>query len=412
MVTGYSSGFAFSDGQIEYVAPSGSGQGTWLAPEANTQIRARDSYTWANLAVRVITNTLTNACAIVSRVGGGDGNMSISVGAGLTGLFRDVVNSDALVSGNLFDIEIDPPAGGTSIIITAFATTLTTVANTTPIIIGSFPPANVMYAPGATTYFAIVGELRGDGTEAHTQYTCRVASTLSKLHTYVDTNTLNVIATIRPRIGGADVNSVCSIPVATSGLFEDGVNTDAIAIGNLICHELELPAGAGGIYVSFMSFQSDSTGEWIGEASGQEAILNDGDVRYWVIDGKISSFSAAEAATQMPVQANGTARNMLLRIPSNTLNDSSVWRHRVNGGDGNLVITVAGWATGTFEDLVNSDALITTDSWNWEVDATAPGSGSVKPQIIALQFDQAAAPTGIEDKSAAMGNKMVGIGLI
>lgn len=412
MVAGFSAGINFNDGQTQYVSPSGSCVGATAGNEAYVQIRARDSYTWANLAVRVITNTLTNACPIVSRVGGGDGNMSISVGAGLTGLFRDVALSDALVSGNLFNIKIDPPAGGTSIIITAFASTLTTVANTTPIIIVSFPPANVSYTVGNTYYFCIVGELLALTTEADMQYTCRVASTLSKLHTYVRINTLDVISTIRPRIGGADVNSVCSIPVATSGLFEDAVSTDAINIADLLCHELEIPAGTGLVMVSFISFQSDSVGEWIGEGSGTVASLSDGDVRYWVIDGVVTSMSAVEANTQMPVQANGTARNMMLKIILNTLNDDSVWRHRVNGGDGNLVITVAGGATGTFEDTIHSDALITTDSWNFEVDATTPTSGLARPTIIALQFDQPVAPTGIADKSATMGNKMVGIGLI
>jgi len=411
IISGNADGYPHSDDSTQYYVASGLGEGGFVSPEAVAQIRARDSYTWANMAVRVITNTLTNDITPKSRVGGADGNMSVSIGAGLTGLFRDIVNSDALVSGSLFNYQIIVPAGGTSVIITAFASTLTTVANTTPIIVSSFPASNVIYSDGVTYYLPIVGELRASTTEAYVQYTCRVTSTLSKLHSYVRANTLTTVATIRPRIDGADINSVISVPIATTGLFEDAVNTDAIAIADKICHEIDSPAGAGGCYVSFVSFQSDSDGEWIGIGSGSLEVLNDGDIKYAPISAS-NDLNTTEANTPMPVQANGTARNMMVRISQNSLNDVCVIRLRVNGGDVNLVISVPSATTGVFEDVVNSDALITTDTWNWEVDASAPTIGTTRIHIIGLQFDQPAANTGIEDKSANMGAKMVGAGLL
>lgn len=407
LVTGYSPGFPQNDGFNGYYVAIGDMDFHGFEPYS--KLRARDSYTWANLAIRVNANTLTNACTAKSRVGGADGNMVITIGAGLTGLFQDAVNSDALVTGDLFNYKLITVAGGTDIDMTSWASTLTTVSNTTPIMCTSYTPGAI-YAVNQTYYFAIVGMLKSDGTEGDIQYRSRVASVLSKLHSYIQINSLNVICTIRPRINGANVNSVLSIGAAATGLFEDAANTDAIAITDLVNYSLTSPAGSGTIKVAFISFQSDSSGQWIGEGVGDPSNGQFfGRTRYQVIQGNANGRSDSETPVQLPVQAVGTARNMMVHIETNDVNAATTFRIRKNGGNGNLSVSVPDSNTGIFEDLGNSDALITTDSWNWQI-ITGGVIGQIEPSIVALQFDPGAAPppAGLGDKSAIMGAKMIG----
>ena len=82
--------------------------------EANAQCRIRDSITVSDFYIRVPFSDSTAATTIVSRKNAADGNFAISVGAAATGEFEDVINTDTLVDGDLYNYEVDRPAGGTT----------------------------------------------------------------------------------------------------------------------------------------------------------------------------------------------------------------------------------------------------------------------------------------------------------
>ncbi len=411
IIAGSSPGWMQTSATTKYWASIGNAD--YNAAEAPAQMRARDSYTWADFAIRVPRNERNAITTVKSRVGGADGNMSVSVGAITTGLFEDAVNSDALVSGSLFDIIVQAPLGVGVIYFSGFGGTLTTAINITPIINVGDPPANVGYDAGNTYYFPILGIIRQAAAEAWVQYVSRTSLTMSRLHTYIDVNTLDVICTIRPRFNGGDGNLVCSIGAGTSGLFEDAGNNDAVVPTDLVNHILTIPAGNGKIYPTFISFQTNG-GQWIGAGYGTPgASLAFNVTTYQVIQGNSNVFNTTEAQVEMPVHAVGTARNMMLRTNTNDLDDATTVRDRINAGNGNLSVSIPSATTGTFEDVANSDDIIITDSWDWQFDTTASSAGSIRFSIVGLQFDQpAGGGDGLENKSANMGSKMVGAGII
>ena len=127
--------------------------------EAVDQFIVRDTYTWANLLLIVPTNTLNGATTIRSRVNAVNGNMSLSVAAAATGTFEDTTNSDSLVDGSLFVYQIATGGTAGTFYMTTISSTLSTVANNTPIIGSGF--GSTILA-GVTTYMPLaVKQLTG-----------------------------------------------------------------------------------------------------------------------------------------------------------------------------------------------------------------------------------------------------------
>lgn len=74
--------------------------------EADAQMLAVHAMTWSNMQIRV--GTVTTATFVVkSRVNGADGNQALSLIATSSGLFEDTTHSDALVSGDKYNMRFD-----------------------------------------------------------------------------------------------------------------------------------------------------------------------------------------------------------------------------------------------------------------------------------------------------------------
>jgi hypothetical protein len=122
--------------------------------------------------------------------------------------------------------------------------------------------------------------------------------------------------------------------------------------------------------------------------------------------------TATEANVQCLTRMAFVAKNLFVNVPVNTTNGARTVNTRVNGGDGNLTVSIGATATGFFEDLAHTDTLIATDLYNFKV-GSGGTSGAIKTTIIGFELEQAPAPPpGLENKSANMGSKMVGAGLI
>lgn len=80
--------------------------------EANMQGAARDALAMGNMFVRVGSNTLDGATTVRFRKNAANGTPNISVGAGLTGVSEDLVNSENLVAADLINWRV--AAGGTA----------------------------------------------------------------------------------------------------------------------------------------------------------------------------------------------------------------------------------------------------------------------------------------------------------
>src|SRR3990167_2358273 len=108
LVTGSGNGEGVNDNLTRYWPVFGN-LGAEATTEADYQAIVRDSYTWKNLYVRVITNTISVASGATFRTrvaAGTNGNQSVVYGSDETGVKEDTSNTDSLADGALIEYQI------------------------------------------------------------------------------------------------------------------------------------------------------------------------------------------------------------------------------------------------------------------------------------------------------------------
>lgn len=418
LVASHGKGVSQNSGLTNYISIGGS-----IADLSGTETRiqaiARDTYTLADLLVRVIANDLDGTTIVRTRENAGNGNQSVSILTTQTGTFQDAVNSDVLVDGGLFNYQIVTAGSSGAIDISIISTTLATASNNTPIIGGS----GRTFA--GTSYCAIVGGMPYAGgsscsaTEAHAQYTFRTAAILSNLRFYYDLYNYED-GVVRVRINGVDGNLVISIPAAGTGIFEDAVNSDSISVGDEVCLEFTpgTPTGGGAsLVIQGLSLKSSSLSRQTACADAGPYSTQDWDaILYFAPEGPIQSDAQAattEANVQCLTRMAFDAKNFFVNVKTNTVNGARTVTTRINGGDGSLSVSVGAAATGFFEDLVNTDTLADDDLYNYKV-GTGGTEGTTDFSVIGFEQQEPTAPppVGLENKSANMAAKMIAGGFI
>jgi len=376
--------------------------------EAAKKTRIRDSYTWARLYVRVTLNTRTADCPVISRINGINGNQTITIPALTTGVFEDNVNSDNIVNDDLVNWRLSVPSGGSNLYISVVSSFLTSVSNVT---ISQANSPNELQVFGITRYYTVLGVVQQVAAEVDTQQLLRQASTLSNLRAYIKTNNLDGASTLRLRVNGADVNQVLDIGAATTGEFEDAVNTDDVVSGNRINYAVVTGGTAGVLGTTIIHIKSAAPNRWLGCAKSLGRSFDRITTYYTVGESSLDS-NNVEANVQTKVRGAINLKNLLVKVLTNNLNSASTFRTRKNAGNGNLNVSIGAAATGEFEDTGNSDSYAAADLFNFQLVAGGTDTETILLSIAVVEQYQTAAPTGIEDKSANMGNKMVGVGLI
>lgn len=407
VVNAKSCGAAHAAGSIGYHALVGS---TFqINVEARCQTLIKDSYTLADLYVRIIGNATIANSTVRSRINGANGNQIVTIGAGATGVFQDAVNSDALVSGNLANSEVTTGAGG-SLWVSIIAFTLTTASNTTPIL-GATEPYGSQVTFATTVWGAIIGYHDYTSTEAIAKYRFRTAATLSNYCVYIMNNTLNNNSIFRVRVNGANGNQVLTVGAGATGRFEDAVNTDGVIAANDVNHQVDTTAStAGNLLSTVVQLKSNSDGQQLAETSVNSLFfLFPNTTTHWSVQGPIGFESPPEGDCQLAAQTALNDSHSYVYCSSNTLDAATTIMTRKNGANGNLTVTIGAGATGVFEDLVSTDSYIAADLVNFKI-TTPAGAGMAMLSIAGFEINQPRG--GIADKSANMGGKMVGIGLV
>ncbi len=76
------------------------------AAELDRQSPVARALTFRRMTLHVNTNTTLLSSTMEFRISGVSGNLLITIGAGLTGIFRDITNSDAVAAGDLVAYEL------------------------------------------------------------------------------------------------------------------------------------------------------------------------------------------------------------------------------------------------------------------------------------------------------------------
>lgn len=409
MMNSYIGGGTTNYDETEYYNPVGD-LSVAQPDDVSANLITRDTYTLKGLYLNVTSNSLNAAATVRSRKNGANGAQSVSIPAGNTGVFEDAVNSDSLVSGDLFCTQA--VGGGTTgnFSYHYISYILSTVSATTPILAAG---GIAVIGDGETRYFYINGHGQAATPEASVQYRFRVVATFSNLRIYVNANSLDGAATVRTRKNGANGAQSVSIGAGATGAFEDAVNTDSISVGDNVNYQGVAGGTTGNVQLSSTQVKSNSAGKQVCVSAAYADTLGFGTTGYGKIEGTARKppWLVDDAAVRVTARASFSGKNMYVYIAANSLDGSTTIRTRKNGANGNLSVSIGAAATGQFEDLVNTDSFVATDYLNWQV-VTGGTSGTIEMLCIGFELQQPPPAVGLENKSANMAAKMMAAGVL
>jgi len=102
--------------------------------------------------------------------------------------------------------------------------------------------------------------------------------------------------------------------------------------------------------------------------------------------GTTASFSTTEADGQITARVAQIVKNLWVMVTSNSLNSASTINSRHNGAAGNLTISVAATATGTFQDTTHSDSIAAGDTFNFQIVAGGTAVAEVMVAFLSVNL--------------------------
>lgn len=256
------------------------------------------------------------------------------------------------------------------------------------------------FADNTTRFVALGGYLRPEATEAEMQVPFYTAvGIFNTARAFVAANDVNATATITLRQDAADTSVVISITANTTGTFSDTTNSYTTTAGDLMCWEVTVPAVAGNhsitlrnIYVEF-NCATTTFKRWIGSSAG---LTFSSVTTLYLNTGNNIAFSGAQVESQVKYQINsssgqnnpGTLRNGMAYVNANDRSVNTTLRSRVDGANGNIVVSITANTTGLFEDTSGEDDLsgAAQRDVNFSIVTTA-GTGSITITCFGLEHE-------------------------
>jgi hypothetical protein len=257
----------------------------------------------------------------------------------------------------------------------------------TILITGGIPTAT---AANFTQYWPLaVTSIEGPATtEANRQILYRSPGIISKLYVRVTANTINGTSGINVRKNGLDAGLSVSVGPNATGEFENTVNTVSLAAGDKLGYQTVPGAATGTMTISVFSVLFEATTDTVTRlaSSGTAAGFATASVsRYNLIAGNHTGGGTIEANMKCKIRKAGTGKNLAIYVSSNARTTDTIVRTRKNGADGTCVITIAGGATGWFEDTTHTDTLAVDDDYNVAI-ITGTGTETMAVQCTSLDF--------------------------
>lgn len=204
--------------------------------ETNIQHRIKAAATAQNLFVYISVNARTTSTTATFRNNGANGNLTVSIGGGLTGIFEDTTNTDSLAIDDLVNYVIVTGTGTENFTTRIISVELSTTNNTTHFINGDAD--GVTQSANLTNYYTIAGTISGRTTETDTLADANFIFNASNLECNISANSVTAASTLTFRKNSAAGNQSISIGSSTTGIFEDITNTDSIIASDEINYQL------------------------------------------------------------------------------------------------------------------------------------------------------------------------------
>lgn len=352
-----------------YVCCQGSDM-TNSATETRRQTRFRTAGTLSKMYVTILTND-RGASTFRLRKNAANGNQVLSIGASATGEFEDAVNTDVIASGDDVAIQTTVGAGGTTFTFNVARMVWSATVGTTTVYATGVPDI-----VGTTLFSPIVGDTGSTGTEANNQIKMPTAGTFKNLGISVFTNTRDAATTFRFRVNDLNVNQTVTIGAGATGWFEDLVNTDVVAVNDRVNYAVIGAGTAGTVTTDTAKVELVTTNNSTVIGGAINATTVAAATVYYPMGG-VDATNATESNKTADAGLAFTASRLGVYVSTNTVVEVSTFRLRKNAANANLLVSITGLTTGHFLDIVNTDAIVATDSLAIQLATGATGTSMV-----------------------------------
>lgn len=369
--------------QDYYGQPFFDGYLACMDAENKSQLKMRSAGTLSHLYARVTVNDKA-ASTVRLRINNGDGNQVLSIGDSATGEFEDITHTDVVAAGNTVDVKITTGSGGTRLTIVPVSLLFEPSSNA----VCKYVSGNGDVEPTGTDvgYIHLVGYVSAVDTadEIPHKFKMKTTGTFKNLGITVWSNSVGT-STFRLRKNGANGNLAASVLDHTTGIFEDIINTDDVAVDDLFNYSFVRGGSAGGIAIGVFNVELWTTDNkfhvFCGFQTGRT--YNANIIRYDSPGGYLVGFSD-ETYVENKVLVSTTFSNLMCYVSSNTLTAASILKFRKNVADGNQSVSIAASTTGYFEDNTHTDSCSVGDEINYCIITGATGTSLVMRYIGVL----------------------------
>lgn len=192
----------------------------------NAEVTMGPPGTMLNAQIYVVTNGRSSNTTLRSRINGLNGNIVIVIGGGLTGLFEDTTNTDALSSGDKFCWELQTGASSGNFGVRRINGNYTATSGKTTTVV-AHTIDGVSKSSGQTLRAPLAGCIPpAVSTEAEVQCQAGFPFTATKLRIGVSSNTYTGSSTFVLRKNGANSALSVTVPAGTTGIFSDASNSE------------------------------------------------------------------------------------------------------------------------------------------------------------------------------------------
>ena len=293
---------------------------------------------------------------ITFRVNGVNGNQVVTNPGGATGIFRSLLK-DKIVSGDKINFQWGTNEPNVSWISVDFEAAS---GYSAPRAAQQNSPVGSATA-STTWWIRLVGllgplDITANAEILKFQQFCRAPATIRNFYAEIGTNARTTATVLRVRKNAANGNGVLSVGASATGLFEDVVNTDAVVSGDSFNGSVTNGTGVGICSLASLGATFDYTGGKHDFGSGYqgEALPTTNPSFMSPIT---PAFDAVEGNQAITPTGGGIWSNARVRVSTVGSAATVTLRSRINGVNGNQVITHAAATAGLYEDVTNSDVF-------------------------------------------------------
>jgi len=337
-----------------------------------------------NLFVTVWANASAGSTTVYLRKNGVNGNMSISIGAGLTGRFFDNTNTDTVSNGDVACTFVDK-TGTTQIgLIGAYYET------NSGVIVQKIGVSGSSNSASGTNYVGFIGgtDTVGDNNSATTPR-ISVAGTIKNFHAYSNANTRTNTTNIRTRLNGANGNCQVTFPASTTGLLTNSGSSDTLSISDNLNLVRVTNTGSGTFTLRHIGFEIHYPANEMNIFSADIGVVSFSatTARYAIPSGSYAARSSS-GESDLRMYGSGIFSDMYINASANAATAAAVIHLFKNSATTSLTASFAIATAGTISDTSNTVSFANSDSFNYRyLKSTGSGATSIRWFSLKVTYD-------------------------